>query len=40
MTEQENRSRNVLLGQFAMQMINHCPVPVLSVHQDDKFSSK
>jgi nucleotide-binding universal stress UspA family protein len=40
MTEQENRNTNVLLGQYAMQMINHCPVPVLSVHQDDKFNSK
>ncbi|MBK6934329.1 MAG: universal stress protein [Bacteroidales bacterium] len=38
MTEQENRNTNILLGQYAMQMINHCPVPVLSIHQDDKYN--
>ena len=32
MTEQEKKVANFLLGNFAQQMINHSPVPVLSVH--------
>jgi nucleotide-binding universal stress UspA family protein len=31
MTEQEKKVANFLLGNFAQQMINHSPVPVLSV---------
>ena len=31
MTEQEKKAANFLLGNFAQQMINHSPVPVLSV---------
>ena len=31
MTEQEKKIANFLLGNFAQQMINHSPVPVLSV---------
>jgi len=31
MTEQEKKVANFLLGNFAQQMINHAPVPVMSV---------
>ncbi|MBI9033141.1 MAG: universal stress protein [Bacteroidales bacterium] len=32
MTEQESSSQNRLLGQYAQQMVNLSPVPVLSIH--------
>lgn len=32
MTEQETSTNNILLGQYAQQMVNHSHVPVLSVH--------
>lgn len=38
MTEQENKAFGIMLGQYAQQMVNHSPVPVLSVHQDDAIS--
>lgn len=31
MTEQETTTANLLLGPFAQQMVNHSPVPVLSI---------
>jgi len=31
MTEQENTTANLFLGPFAQQLINHSPVPILSV---------
>ena len=34
MTEQETRTSNLWLGPFAAQMVNHSPVPVLSIHAD------
>jgi len=34
MTEQETRTSNLWLGPFAAQMVNHSPIPVLSVHAD------
>ncbi|MBN2745806.1 MAG: universal stress protein [Bacteroidales bacterium] len=30
MTEQETSTANLLLGPYAQQMVNHCPIPVLS----------
>jgi nucleotide-binding universal stress UspA family protein len=32
MTEQEYAARNVYLGPYAQQMVNHAPIPVLSMH--------
>ncbi len=32
MTEQESALSNILLGPFAQQMVNHSPIPILSVH--------
>jgi len=32
MTEQETTAANLLLGPFASQMVNHSPIPVLSIH--------
>ena len=34
MTEQETTTANLWLGPFAAQMVNHSPIPVLSVHPD------
>lgn len=38
MTEQENKASDIMLGQYAQQMVNHSPVPVLSVHREDVIS--
>lgn len=35
MTEQDERRDSGLLGPCAQQMVNHSPIPVLSVHPDD-----
>lgn len=32
MTEQETAAKNLLLGPYAQQMVNHSPIPVLSIH--------
>ncbi len=32
MTEQETSTANLILGPYAAQMVNHSPVPVLSIH--------
>lgn len=32
MTEQEITAKNLLLGPYAQQMVNHSPIPVLSIH--------
>lgn len=32
MTEQEKTTSNLWLGPYAAQMVNHCPIPVLSIH--------
>jgi nucleotide-binding universal stress UspA family protein len=32
MTEQEIAAKNLLLGPYAQQMVNHSPIPVLSIH--------
>jgi len=34
MTEQETTTANLWLGPFAAQMVNHSPIPVLSVHTE------
>jgi nucleotide-binding universal stress UspA family protein len=34
MTEQETTTSNLWLGPFAAQMVNHSPIPVLSVHPE------
>ncbi len=34
MTEQETKTSNLWLGPYASQMVNHSPVPVLSIHPD------
>ena len=38
MTEQETELSNLWLGPFAAQMVNHSPLPVLSVHPDKYFA--
>lgn len=35
MTEQETSTSNLWLGAYAQQMINHSPIPVLSIHPID-----
>ena len=38
MTEQETTASNILLGPFAQQMVNHSPVPVLSIQPHEIYS--
>jgi len=35
MTEQERSAKNLLLGPYAQQMVNHSPFPVLCIHPRD-----
>lgn len=37
MTEQETELSNLWLGPYAAQMVNHSPIPVLSIHPDKGF---
>ncbi|HEX7411432.1 MAG TPA: universal stress protein [Bacteroidales bacterium] len=37
MTEQESSDANILLGQFAQQMVNFSPVPIMSVQPKEVF---
>jgi len=37
MTEQKNRTANIMLGEMAQQLVNNCPVPILSIHPEDKI---
>jgi nucleotide-binding universal stress UspA family protein len=39
MTEQEISAKNILLGPYAQQMVNHSPIPVLSIHPKDLLVS-
>lgn len=39
MTEQEITAKNLLLGPYAQQMVNHSPIPVLSIHPQDLLVS-
>ncbi|HOI86486.1 MAG TPA: universal stress protein [Lentimicrobium sp.] len=38
MTEQETTASNILLGPFAQQMVNHSPIPVLSIQPKEIYS--
>jgi nucleotide-binding universal stress UspA family protein len=38
MTEQENTTANIFLGPYAQQMINHSPIPVLSMRAKELVS--
>ena len=40
MTEQETATANIILGPFAQQMVNHSPIPVLSVHPKNFYILK
>jgi nucleotide-binding universal stress UspA family protein len=40
MTEQETAAANILLGPYAQQMVNHSPIPVLSVHPKSLYRLK
>jgi len=40
MTEQETSAANIFLGPFAQQMVNHSPIPVLSVHPKNFYITK
>jgi len=37
MTEQETELSNLWLGPYSSQMVNHSPIPVLSIHPDKGF---
>lgn len=39
MTEQETTTRNLLLGPYAQQMVNHSPIPVLCIHPKEMLVS-
>jgi nucleotide-binding universal stress UspA family protein len=39
MTEQETTTKNLVLGPYAQQMVNHSPIPVLSIHPKDMLSA-
>jgi nucleotide-binding universal stress UspA family protein len=39
MTEQETTTRNLLLGPYAQQMVNHSPIPVLSMHPKELLAA-
>ncbi|MBP7496437.1 MAG: universal stress protein [Bacteroidales bacterium] len=36
-TEHELSFSNLLMGQYAQQMVNHCPIPVLTINSLDLF---
>ena len=37
MTEQEKSAKNIWLGPYAQQMVNHSPIPVLTVHSKNIY---
>jgi nucleotide-binding universal stress UspA family protein len=37
LTEQESSISNIILGPYAQQIVNHCPVPVITMHATDIF---
>ena len=39
MTEQEKTAKNLLLGPYAQQMVNHSPFPVLTIHPKEMMVS-
>jgi nucleotide-binding universal stress UspA family protein len=38
MTDWQNEASATILGQFAQQLVNYSPVPVLSIHPKDNFT--
>ncbi|MCF8296532.1 MAG: universal stress protein [Saprospiraceae bacterium] len=40
MTEQETTTANILMGPYAQQMVNHSPIPVLSIHTKYYYDSQ
>lgn len=40
MTEQELNPSNLIMGPFAQQMVNHSPIPVLSLRPDPRYSGR
>jgi nucleotide-binding universal stress UspA family protein len=39
MTEQEKTAKNIILGPYAQQMVNHSPFPVLCIHPKDSMAA-
>lgn len=39
MTEQEKTTKNLWLGAYAQQMVNHSPIPVMSIHSTEYMRS-
>jgi nucleotide-binding universal stress UspA family protein len=39
MTEQEKTTKNLWLGAYAQQMVNHSPIPVMSIHSAEYMRS-
>ena len=39
MTEQETTTANIFLGPYAHQMVNHSPIPVMSIHSKDTLAT-
>ena len=39
MTEQEKTTKNLWLGAYAQQMVNHSPIPVMSIHSIEYMRS-
>jgi nucleotide-binding universal stress UspA family protein len=39
MTEQESSTSNLWMGPYAHQTVNHSPIPVLSIHPKETYSS-
>ncbi len=39
MTEQETTTANIFLGPYAHQIVNHSPIPVLSIHPKDTLAT-
>ena len=37
MTEQEKSAKNIWLGPYAQQMVNHSPIPVLTIHSKNIY---
>ena len=40
MTDQETAPMNLFLGPYAQQMVNHCPIPVLSIRSKNIYDYK
>jgi len=40
MTEQEKSTKNIWLGTYAQQMVNHSPIPVITIHSKDIYDAR